>query len=619
MTDATLQAAPRAAAALPLRERLTRAVMHPAVLLILVAALLAAPAVLSGATVQILAFALVSTIFAQSLYFLTGLAGQISLGHAAFFGIGAYGSALLTKSFGLSLLLSVPAASAVGALVAYLLSFPAGRVREVYLAMMTLGFGQIFYEVAREWTDVTGGTGGFSGIPSAGLRTLSVLGAKLDAGDYFRVLVVVTACVLLVVRNLSQSRYGRALCAIHHSEFAAGSVGIARGRARQSAYAVSGGLAGLAGAFYAHLVGYIGPDSFGVSRSVEVLVVSIVGGMLSSAGQVVSAVFFAFLPERLQAFAEYQYIVYGLILAFSLIVLPKGLGGLLFSAPRYLRPRLLREAGRRGGGGGDTAWLAKRTGGESLSVQEVTIRFGGLTALDRVSLEIRPGHIIALVGPNGSGKSTLVNIIGGIYRPTEGKVVLGGRDVTGLADYQMAAQGVVRTFQDPRLIPHFTVRENLMLGAHRSLDYSWIEAALSLPRTRTAEQRELARCGAVLALLELDDLADVVVESLPYGHRRMAELGRMLLAEPRILMLDEPAAGLTDVEMARLAAVVTRLKGLGLSLLLIEHHMDFLANLVDDVVVLDSGRIIYRGDMEGMRRDPEVIAAYLGDEVAGHA
>jgi ABC-type branched-subunit amino acid transport system ATPase component/ABC-type branched-subunit amino acid transport system permease subunit len=616
MTDITSHAVPRSIAALPLRDRLTAVAMHPVTLVALVAGLLAAPAFLGTSTVQILAFALVSIIFAQSLFVLTGLAGQISLGHAAFFGIGAYGSALLTKSLGLSLLLSLPAAAVTGALVAFLLSFPAGRVREVYLAMMTLGFGQIFFEVAREWTALTGGVGGFSGIPSASLRTLTVFGIKLEAGDFFRVLVVATVCVLLVVRNLSQSRIGRALCAIHHSEFAAGSVGIARGRSRQFAYAVSGGLAGLAGAFYGHLVGYIGPDSFGVSRSIDVLVVSIVGGMLSSAGQVVSALFFAFLPQRLQGFAEYQFIVYGVILAFSLIVLPKGIGGLLFSPPRFVRPGVLRQAVGQGDG---IAGPAARQQGESLSVREVTMRFGGLTALDRVSLDIRTGHITALVGPNGSGKSTLVNVISGIYRPTEGKVMLDDRDVTGFADYQMAAQGVVRTFQDPRLIPHFTVRENLMLGAHRSLRYGWISAALSLPGARAAERRELIRCNAVLAMLELDALADVVVESLPYGHRRMAELGRMLLAGPRILMLDEPAAGLTEVEMARLSAVVTRLKEMGLSVLLIEHHMDFLANLVDDVVVLDSGRIIYRGDMAGMRKDPEVIAAYLGDEVTGHA
>ena len=599
------------------RSRLTRAVMHPAVLLVALAALLAAPVVLSGATVQILAFAMISIMFAQSLAVLTGLAGQISLGHAAFFGIGAYGSAILAKTVGLSLLLSIPVATMSGALIAYLLSFPAGRVREVYLAMMTLGFGQIFFEVAREWNGLTGGITGMSGIPSAGLRTLTVLGVKLDGGDFFRVLVLVTAGVLLLVRNLSQSRIGRALCALHHSELAAGSVGIARRRTRQFAYAMSGGLAGLAGAFYAHLVGYIGPDSFGVSRSVEVLVVSIVGGMASSAGQVASALFFAFLPERLQAFAEYQYIVYGVILAFSLIVLPKGIGGLLFAAPRFVRGTAARLAADVHGAAAEV--FAQRPGGSALSARGVTMRFGGLTALDDVSLEIPAGRIIALVGPNGSGKSTLVNVISGIYVPTAGRVLLGEHDVTALADHEMAATGVVRTFQDPRLIPHFTVRENLMLGAHRSLGYTWVEAALSLPRARRAEAHALARCDAVLELLEMADIADAVVDSLPYGYRRMVELGRMLLVQPRILLLDEPAAGLTHIEMDRLAAVVVKLKAMGLSILLIEHHMDFLANLVDDVVVLDSGRIIYRGDMEGMRRDPEVIAAYLGDEVAGHA
>ena len=226
MTHMTSKALSGNKTAFFMRDRLTCAVMHPFMLAAVVVALVAVPSVLSTATVQIIAFALVSVIFAQSLFVLTGLAGQISLGHAAFFGLGAYGSALLSKSLGLSLLLSLPAGIVAGALVAYLLSFPAGRVREVYLAMMTLGFGQIFFELAREWTDLTGGVSGFSGIPSASLRTLSVWGVKLDAGDFFRALVVVTVCVLLIVRNLSQSRFGRALCAIHHSEFAAGSVGI---------------------------------------------------------------------------------------------------------------------------------------------------------------------------------------------------------------------------------------------------------------------------------------------------------------------------------------------------------------------------------------------------------
>lgn len=596
------------------RRALTRAVTHPLVQLAALALLLAAPAFLKGATLQILAFAMVSILFAQSLGVLTGLAGQVSLGHAAFFGIGAYGSAILAKAAGLSLLLSIPVATLSGALVAWLLSFPAGRVREVYLAMMTLGFGQIFFELAREWNGLTGGVNGLSGIPSASLRTLVVFGAKLDTGDYFRVLVIVTALVLIGVRNVAQSRVGRAMCALHHSELAAGSVGIARRPTRQLAYVMSGALAGLAGCFYAHLVGYIGPDSFGVSRSIEVLVVAIVGGMASSAGQVASALFFAFLPESLQAFADYQFIVYGLILAFSLIVLPKGLGGLLFQPPRFVRAQRTQAAGDVEAAA-KVVFAPRASGASALSVQGVTMRFGGLTALDNVSLDIPAHHITALVGPNGSGKSTLVNVISGIYQPTHGSVHLGERRVTGLADHEMAGAGVVRTFQDPRLIPHFTVRENLLLGAHRSLRYAWLAALLALPHTRRAEADALARCDAVLELLEMRALADTIVDSLPYGHRRMVELGRMLLAQPRIILLDEPAAGLSDPEMDRLAAVLVKLKALGISVLLIEHHMDFLASLVDEVIVLDSGHIIYRGAMDGMRRDAQVIAAYLGDDV----
>ena len=604
-----------------IRSALSRAVTHPVVQLVALTALLAAPVFLKGATLQILAFAMVSIIFAQSLGVLTGLAGQVSLGHAAFFGIGAYGSAILAKSAGLSLLLCIPVATLSGALVAWLLSFPAGRVREVYLAMMTLGFGQIFFELAREWNGLTGGVNGMSGIPSASLRTLAVLGTKLDTGDYFRVLVIVTALVLIGVRNVAQSRVGRAMCAMHHSEFAAGSVGIARRPTRALAYVMSGALAGLAGSFYAHLVGYIGPDSFGVARSIEVLVVAIVGGMASSAGQVASALFFAFLPESLQAFADYQFIVYGLILAFSLIVLPKGLGGLLFVAPRFVRAQHVQrqQAASALQAAANVVFAPRDSAASALSVQGVTMRFGGLTALDNVSLDIPARHITALVGPNGSGKSTLVNVISGIYQPTQGSVRLGERVVTGLADHQMAGAGVVRTFQDPRLIPQFTVRENLLLGAHRSLRYSWLAAVLALPHARRAEADALARCDAVLDLLEMRELADTVVDSLPYGHRRMVELGRMLLAQPRIILLDEPAAGLSDPEMDRLAAVLRKLKTLGISVLLIEHHMDFLASLVDEVVVLDSGNIIYRGDMDGMRRDAQVIAAYLGDDAADKA
>ncbi|MCO6419043.1 branched-chain amino acid ABC transporter ATP-binding protein/permease [Siccirubricoccus sp. KC 17139] len=581
--------------------------------LLLVAALLLGAPWLSPGTVQIASFVLIAAIFAQSINLLTGLAGQISLGHAGFFGIGAYCTGILVKTHGLDVALGVPVAVLLAGLTGWLLSFPANRVRDVYLAMMTLGFGMVFFEIVREWNDVTGGTMGLPGVPSAALRTLTILGVKVDGLGYFRLLLLITAGIVLLMRNLTQSRIGRAFYAIHVSEVAAGSIGIPAGRTKQLAYALSGAVAGLAGALYAHLVGYLGPESFALPRSIEVLVIAIVGGLGSIAGQVLSATLFTFLPERLQVFAEWQFIAYGLVLTFSLLVLPRGIGGLFFLPPRFIRPRALaRAAARRA----ETATLRPAGQGAALEAEGITMRFGGLVAVDDVSLRLEPGRITALVGPNGSGKSTFVNVVTGIYRPSAGRVRFAERDITGLPDHQVAAAGVVRTFQDPRLVPHFTVRENLLLGAHRQFRHTGLAAALALPGATRDEAAQLALVEAVLALADLTDVADRPIDTLPYGTRRMAEVGRALLAQPRIILLDEPAAGLSEAEMERLSQLIRDMKAMGIGILLIDHHMDFLAELVDDVVVLDSGRMIYRGDIAGMRGDAQVIAAYLGDEAA---
>ncbi len=596
-----------------LRSRLSALVADWRLQVLLVVALLAGAPLLSPGTVQIASFVLIAAIFAQSINLLTGLAGQISLGHAGFFGIGAYCTGVLVKTHGLDMTLGVPLAVLLAGLTGWLLSFPANRVRDVYLAMMTLGFGMVFFEVVREWNGVTGGTMGLPGVPSAALRTLTILGMKVDGLRYFQLVLLVTAGVMLLVRNLTQSRIGRAFYAIHVSEIAAGSIGIPAGATKQLAYALSGAVAGLAGALYAHLVGYLGPESFALPRSIEVLVIAIVGGLGSIAGQVLSATLFTFLPERLQVFAEWQFIAYGLILTFSLMVLPKGIGGLLFLPPRFIRPGALARAATLRA---DVAALRPIAGGTALEAEGITMRFGGLVAVDNVSLRLEPGRITALVGPNGSGKSTFVNVVTGIYKPSAGQVRFAGRDITGLADHQVAAAGVVRTFQDPRLVPHFTVRENLLLGAHGQLRHNGIAAVLALPGATADEAAKLALVEAVLALADLTEVADRPIDTLPYGTRRMAEVGRALLARPQVILLDEPAAGLSEAEMERLSQLIRDMKAMGLAILLIDHHMDFLAELVDDVVVLDSGRMIYRGDIAGMRGDPQVIAAYLGDEAA---
>ena len=568
---------------------------------------------LSPGTVQIASFVLIAAIFAQSINLLTGLAGQISLGHAGFFGIGAYSTGVLVKTYGWDVALGIPFGVLAAGVTGWLLSFPANRVRDVYLAMMTLGFGMIFFEVVREWNSVTGGTMGLPGVPSAALRTLNILGFKVTGLLYFQLMLLMTAGVIFLVRNLTQSRIGRAFYAIHISEIAAGSIGIPAGATKQLAYALSGALAGLAGGLYAHLVGYLGPESFALPRSIEVLVIAIVGGLGSIAGQILSAILFTFLPERLQVFAEWQFIVYGIILTFSLLVLPKGIGGLLFEPPRFIRLSALKKATplRR-----DVEALRPKSLNVALEAEGLTKHFGGLIALDNVSLTLLPGRITALIGPNGSGKSTFVNVVSGIYKATAGKVRFDGQDITGLADHQVAAFGIVRTFQDPRLVPHFTVRENLMLGSHRQLKASGISAALGFSGATDEEAEELSLVNAVIQLIDLEQVADRPIDTLPYGTRRMVEVGRALLARPRVILLDEPAAGLSEAEMDRLARLIRDMKGMGLAILLIDHHMDFLADLVDDVIVLDGGRMIYAGDIVGMRNDPQVIAAYLGNEAA---
>lgn len=571
----------------------------------------------SGSTVQIWSFVLINVLIAQSINVLTGIAGQISLGHAGFLAIGAYGSALLMKSLGLPLPVSLVAATLMGAAAGWILSFAAGRVREFYLAMMTLGFGMISYEVVREWTAVTGGVAGLPGVPSPALRTLAVFGVKLGAVGYFHLMLGVTAIVLWLLRNFITSPYGRAFFAIHVSEVAAGSIGIPRAGTKREAYTLSAALMGLAGGFYAHLVGYLGPESFHLHRSVEALVMAVVGGLGTLSGPVLGAVLFTYLPEQLQFFADYQFMVYGLILLLSFVLLPRGLAGLVLPRTQFIK-RLtpLRSAdGDRRGAEAPAATPARDDGTKPLlRVEGLAISFIGLRALDDVTLELKPGHILGLVGPNGSGKSTLVNVISGIYRPDAGRVVFEGRDITGLPDYRVARFGIIRTFQDPRLVPGFTVRENVLLGAHRLYRQNQLAAAVNWPSALREEKRMLAAADNVLEMAGLSALADSIVRDLPYGDQRMTELARVLLAGPRMVLLDEPTAGLSEGELKKLALVLQHLKKQDIAVVLIEHHMEFLRDLVDEVVVLNSGRVIYRGDMAGMYRSAQVIEAYLGGD-----
>jgi branched-chain amino acid transport system permease protein len=615
-----------------LRQTVSKILGHPATIIVALLVLWFWPASADRSTVQLLSFVMLNILLAQSINLLTGVAGQISLGHAGFFAIGAYGSALLVKSAGAPVIAAILGGTIITAAVGWLLAVPAGRVKEFYLAMMTSGFGLLCFEIIKEWNDVTGGVMGLSGIASPTLKNLTILGMKIDGIDYFRILLVAAAIVLWLLRNFIQSHHGRAFFAIQASEIAAGSIGIDQARTKRRAYAISAAIAGLAGAFYAHLVGYLGPDSFTIMRSVEVLVMAVVGGIGTIVGPILGAVLFTYLPSKLQAFAAYQFMVYGLILMVVFLLFRKGFAGAIAEPARFIPSRALRAVGPIAAGvparvdasAAQTAQPSAAAAGHQtdtaplLEVRDLVRRFAGLVAVDGVSLALHPGRITALIGPNGSGKSTLVNVASGIYTPSAGQVIFRGKEIGGQANHAIAAQGVIRTFQDPRLVPSFTVRENVLLGAHLRYRSSMIASALRLPGVMKEEQAHLLRATQVMEVAGLAGVADQLLESLPYGYRRLTEVARAMMADPDVLMLDEPAAGLSEGELGRLADVIRYIKAQGKSVLLIEHHMDFVNDIVDDVVVLDSGRVIYRGDMSGMRRDPAVIEAYLGIQQVAH-
>jgi branched-chain amino acid transport system permease protein len=589
-----------------------------------VLALAATAGAVEPGTVQMWSFVAVNVLLAQSINVLTGITGQISLGHAGFFAIGSYATSVALTRWGVPFPVAWTAATLVAAAVGFLLAIPAGRVREFYLAMMTLAFGVIVYEAAREWRAVTGGVIGMRGVPSPSLGTLRLGPWRLDAVGYFRLLLACLVVVLVMLRNFVKSHFGRAMYAVHVSPIAAGSLAISEADTKRFAYALSAAMAGLAGGMYACLMGYVGPEAFGLLRSVEILVMSILGGLGSLTGQVLGALVFTYLPQKLQAFADYQFIVYGVVLIFSFTLLPKGLAGLLSTHTRYSKLDALRgrvgaprvePASARGSVEAPRADAAPAL----VRVEDIVMRFAGLRALDRVTLELHPGRVTALVGPNGSGKSTLVNVIGGIYAPTSGRVLFRGREISGWPAHRVARLGITRTFQDPRNVPNFTVRENVLMGAHRLYRHGRLAAALNTGTACDEEARFLGRVEELMARTELSRHADEVVGALPYGLQRMVEVARALASDPELLLLDEPAAGLSERELGHLRAVVRAAAGAGISVLLIDHDMEFLAELASEVVVLDAGAEIYRGDMTGMRTHPAVIEAYLGARRERHA
>ena len=571
---------------------------------------------------------------ASSIVLLTGWVGQISLCQAAFVGIGAFSTALLIRSWDVPFPLSLLLAGVIASAAAVVLGLVALRVRGLYLAVATL----IFAYMADSYLFVAPWFTGSGGSSSAHVSAIGQPGTTpyfdfSDRRTFYFVVLAVAGGVVFAMLNLRDSRTGRAFFAVRGSEMAAASLGIDVRRYKLVAFALAGGIAGLAGNLTFLSQGTVVSAQFSIGSSLLMLSIAVVGGLQSLGGCVGAALLFAGLNEvffRVQALTGYLDVVSALLLGVVLLLYPGGLAAVPSSLARLRaslpwvdpptadeqQPSAVTELPARGGLATITTSRshALSTAGPMVEVRDVRVEFDGLVAVDDASLRIEPGEIVGLIGPNGAGKTTLFNAISGLVVPTRGTVSMFGQDVTSSPVHERAQLGLGRTFQAVQLFPQLSVYENLLVATPPNTPTGLLSHVFVTRRGVRSEAAAAETVRRAITFMGLQDVADRTVSALPFGVLRRVEITRTLVTGSPVVMLDEPASGLDNVETDQLSALLRDLRDeLGLSLLLIEHDVRMVTALSDRMYVLVHGKIVAEGTPAHVRNDPAVVAAYLGE------